>query len=610
MHTNTNDLNWDSILAEVLEQTQHPAPPPSLDEQLEALCARLVEGLTDEDAVLIQIHEMRSGLKTSDPLVYEVLCVAEEVVAIAMAIQYQPARISSPKRLQAYILRYESCQEQVNALADHLKHGMHSHAVQKLVRHLQDWVGSLQKSIDALARRFNPITKDASPDSGLIDKVLHVSVQVMQAAVTDEPFPKNMIKPLIAPMDRVTECYTRVCQLLDPNTKVHEESGDLDVTRWLSIVAIMHVRAFLDPQIKTEFPDYSNPKHLVHTLATLPQTLVTQRDSLSAACQRNNPEWPMDYRVKEILEAFNALVEQRKQDTQPEAFSLIDGLDINKQSGEMNQYCTALYADVHLQPLPKNLGSLQAQLIQESPWLASVTERIFRSIYRNAASRRASERLLPPLVLVGSPGCGKTHFLQRLAELLEIPTLLLAIGGMADNTTLRGTPRGYNSARPGLPVQFIVESGCANPLLILDELDKAGTGRHNGNPLDSLLQLLEPNNARRFFDECLQIRVDLSHVSFVGTANQVDTIPKTIRDRVLLIPVPDPSIDDLRVMAYSRWSALLREVGYPDPAVMDYPAAQIEHRLRAKPSLRALDRWLQEWVSAYVSWQLQPMRLH
>src|SRR3546814_467575 len=119
-----------------------------------------------------------------------------------------------------------------------------------------------------------------------------------------------------------------------------------------------------------------------------------------------------------------------------------------------------------------------------------------------ARRRHGSIRLgMPPLLLVGKPGTGKTRFAQRLSELLGTPNTVINMAGMRDVNLLKGVSRGWASNRPSRIIEFIQQTNVANPLFILDEVDKAEVGTHdNGNPYNVLLDLLEPGNARRYTD--------------------------------------------------------------------------------------------------------------
>ena len=143
------------------------------------------------------------------------------------------------------------------------------------------------------------------------------------------------------------------------------------------------------------------------------------------------------------------------------------------------------------------------------------------------------------LLLVGNPGCGKTSLARDLSTAFGLPSILYPAGGSSDSS-FAGTSAQWSSARASLPLQAILRHHRADPLIVLDELEKAGTSRHNGSFIDSALSFLEPASARRILDPALEIEVDLSAVSYIATANSLDGVPAPLRDRLRVIKMPDP----------------------------------------------------------------------
>lgn len=157
--------------------------------------------------------------------------------------------------------------------------------------------------------------------------------------------------------------------------------------------------------------------------------------------------------------------------------------------------------------------------------------------------------MLPPVLLVGSPGISKSWLARALARLGELPVRQIDVGAGSAGFRISGTEKGWGTASPGIPVETILKSRVANPLMIVDEVDKAGEmTRMSGSTTSihtSLLHVLEPSTAAAF--ECPHLRVsfDLSFVNWVLTANETKTIPQPLLDRVSVFKIPDLTLPDI-----------------------------------------------------------------
>jgi hypothetical protein len=210
-----------------------------------------------------------------------------------------------------------------------------------------------------------------------------------------------------------------------------------------------------------------------------------------------------------------------------------------------------------LLPLPEapDLAKVRTRLIGEFPYaIAVIDELLQRLVGRDCIH-------FHPTILVGTPGCGKTRLARRLCEELGVPFELVSCGGMSDSA-LGGTPRRWSSGEPSIPVMAIRRHQSAGPVIILDEIEKVGTGRRNGNPHDVLIGLFEKETSERWFDPYVESPCVLSNVSWLMTANTLTGIPSVLLDRCRVIKFPEPGPEQLDVLAPRILEQLYVDAGY------------------------------------------------
>ncbi|HJV67538.1 AAA family ATPase [Ideonella sp.] len=193
------------------------------------------------------------------------------------------------------------------------------------------------------------------------------------------------------------------------------------------------------------------------------------------------------------------------------------------------------------------------RLYDELPNFHEVLDDLKRQLALCQDSRDALE--LTPMLLLGPPGVGKTHFARAVAHLLGTGMGFVSMSSLTAGWVLSGASSQWKGARPGKVFETLIDGPYANPVMVVDEIDKA-RGEHAYDPLGSLYSLLEHDTAGSFTDEFAEVPIDASQVIWVATANDERAIPDPILNRVNVFEIQMPDADAARAIALRLYQGI------------------------------------------------------
>jgi ATP-dependent Lon protease len=383
-----------------------------------------------------------------------------------------------------------------------------------------------------MAARFDLVYEPA-PDTAALEARARILKERAIEAIALLPQAMPELAGVIQQIDNPGQLADLVAGFLDIKPQQKQQVLEIfDVQRRLDRVLdllshqveVMKLSRQVDEQTKEKLEDRQREFYLREQMKTIQKELGeaeegAELDELRAAVEKAGmPEEALTQARKEL----------KRLEQMPEA------------SGEHSMVRT--YLD-WLASLPwakldeENIDIARArQVLDEDHFgLTKVKQRILEYL---AVRKLNPEGRSPILCFVGPPGVGKTSLGQSIAKALGLKFVRGSLGGVHDEAEIRGHRRTYIGSLPGTIVQQLRKAGTRNPVFMLDEMDKLGGGGFHGDPSSALLEVLDPEQNGTFRDNYLGVPFDLSKVFFVATANQLDTIPGPLRDRMEIIELP------------------------------------------------------------------------
>ena len=254
------------------------------------------------------------------------------------------------------------------------------------------------------------------------------------------------------------------------------------------------------------------------------------------------------------------------------------------------QFATERAKTFPLKASRTSLEDFYNELIGTFPWAKSPIEEIVGHLCISSTYGANPTFLLPPLLLVGDKGTGKTTLLKKIAELTGID-LMLSSGAVSDSGGLLSVARGWSTSRPSGVFSFMVERKLANPIIFIDELDKAQdiSANQNGNLQSALLSMI---GSEKYYDNCLLGNLNFSRVSFVASANDETNIYEPLLDRFLVLTMPKPQKQHIEVALRNIECELKKSLNCSQLPTFEFLASELrlKYSESGNISLRQLKR--------------------
>lgn len=203
----------------------------------------------------------------------------------------------------------------------------------------------------------------------------------------------------------------------------------------------------------------------------------------------------------------------------------------------------------------RNLQHVREVLLGEYPHAMPAVDLVLRNLREGQPVR------WKPILLAGPTGTGKSRLVRRLGDLLDLWVYRIDGSSSTDAVNFGGTSKAWSNTMPCAPARAVLQARIANPIVMVDEIDKAATSQHNGRLTSAILPFLERETASRLRDSSLDAELDLSWINHIAVVNSVEDLPAPLKDRYRVIKVPSPRLMDLPVLAANVARDIASEAG-------------------------------------------------
>ena len=233
-------------------------------------------------------------------------------------------------------------------------------------------------------------------------------------------------------------------------------------------------------------------------------------------------------------------------------------------------------------------------------------DKVKTRILEYLAVKKNTNSLKSPIIcLVGPPGVGKTSLAFSIAKAINRNFVKISVGGLDDEAEILGHRRTYIGARPGKIINGLIKAKSSNPLFLIDEIDKM-THNINGDPVSAILSVLDPEQNKYFEDNYLDIEYDLSNVMFISTANDINSIPEPLRDRLEIIKLDGyTEYEKLSIVKTHIIPKLCKEMGIDELNIKEDAILNIINGYTKEAGVRELERLIAKIVRKIVTRLMQ-----